>query len=56
MDKESAGEIKTKSDCTKSTNNLTQGLKGVKNDKSNKGRAALGAAKSLSFGQNVKKK
>lgn len=55
MDKESAGEIQTKSDCTKSTNNLTQGLKGVKNDKSNKGRAALGAAKSLSFGQNVKK-
>lgn len=56
MDKESAGEIQTKSDCTKSTNNLTQGLKAVKNDKSNKGRAALGAAKSLSFGQNVKKK
>lgn len=55
MDKESAGEIQTKSDCTKSTNNLTQGLKAVKNDKSNKGRAALGAAKSLSFGQNVKK-
>ena len=35
--------------------NLSQGLKAVKNDKSNKGRAALGAAKSLSFGQNVKK-
>lgn len=34
---------------------LTQGLKAVKNDKSNKGRVALGAAKSLSFGQNVKK-
>jgi len=34
---------------------LTQGLKDVKNDKSNKGRAVLGAAKSLSFGQNVKK-
>lgn len=34
---------------------LTQGLKAVKNDKSNKGRAALGAAKSLSFGENVKK-
>ena len=52
MDKESAGEIQTKSDCTKSTNNLIQGLKAVKNEKSNKGRAA----KSLSFGQNVKKK
>ena len=34
---------------------LSQGLKAVKNDKSNKGRAALGAAKSLSSGQNVKK-
>ena len=34
---------------------LAQGLKAVKNDKSNKRRAALGAAKSLSFGQNVKK-
>lgn len=55
MDKESAGEIQTKTDCTKSTNNLTQGLKAVKNDKSNKGRAALGVAKSLSFGQNLKK-
>jgi len=34
---------------------LTQSLKAVKNEKSNKGRAALRAAKSLSFGQNVKK-
>ena len=34
---------------------LSQGLKAVKNDKSNKGRAALGAAKTLSFGQSVKK-
>lgn len=34
---------------------LSEGLKAVKKDKSNKGRAALGAAKLLSFGQNVKK-
>ena len=33
---------------------LSQGLKAVKNDKSNKGKAALGVAKSLSFRQNVK--
>ena len=36
------------------TSDLSQGLKAVKNGKSNKGRAALKAAKSLSFGQNVK--
>lgn len=34
---------------------LTQGLKAIKIDKSNKGIPVLGAAKSLSFGQNVKK-
>ena len=34
---------------------LSVGLKAVKKDKSNRGRAALAAAKSLSFGQNVKK-
>ena len=34
---------------------LSEGLKAVKKDKSNRGRAALAAAKSLSFGQNVKK-
>ena len=33
---------------------LSQSLEVVKNGKLNKGRAALGAAKSLSFGQNVK--
>jgi len=32
---------------------FSQGLKAVKNDKSNKGSTALGAAKSLSFDQNV---
>ena len=35
---------------------LSQSLKAVKNDKSNKGRAALGAANSLSISQNVKKR
>jgi len=34
---------------------LAEGIKAVKNDRSNKGRSALGAAKSLSFGQNVRK-
>ena len=34
---------------------LSEGLKAIKKDKSNKERAALRAAKSLSFGQNVKK-
>ena len=34
---------------------LSEGLKAVKKDKSNRGRAALAAAKSLSFGQYVKK-
>lgn len=34
---------------------LTQGLNAVKNDKSNKARVTLVAAKSLSFSQNVKK-
>ena len=32
---------------------ITLGLKAIKNDKSNKGRAALGVAKSLSFGQKL---
>lgn len=35
---------------------LSQGLKAVKKDKFNSGRAALSVAKSLSFGKNVKKK
>ena len=34
---------------------LAEGIKAVKNDRSNKGRSALGAVKSLSFGQNVRK-
>ena len=34
---------------------LTQGLNAVQNDKSNKARVALAAAKSLSFSQNIKK-
>ena len=62
MDKESAREMRTNENAERGevialkalAGDLSQGLKAVKNDKSNKGKAALGVAKSLSFGQNVK--
>ena len=62
MDKESAREMRTNENAERGevialkalAGDLSQGLKAVKNDKSNKGKAALGVAKSLSFRQNVK--